>query len=178
MSAITIVISIKISTKQATFEKNNEIRVKVASYLAEVNKAFDVLKKFLEARSKLEQIQSHIAEIVNAGGNLDFMLGSDPRKEQQELEKILNSLKVEWEEQLKVIELSSQEILLYFEEKNTEQIEEVILYAPYNLPSYSWVFNTNFPEEMLRTTLDSMCGHINIPQNIRDIRIAMRKILN
>ncbi len=164
--------------KQIEFDKNNEIRQKVASYLAELTRTYDVLKNFLENRRALENVQQQISNIVQNGGNLDYMLGNDPRQEMQTLSETLNSLHTDWKSHLKKVEESSQELLLYFNKLEAKEIEDLILYAPRNLSRYNWVFTTNFPENMLKTTFDALCGGVNIPKNIEDIRDEMRKVLN
>ncbi|MEW6855988.1 hypothetical protein [Streptococcus iniae] len=164
--------------KQIEFDKNNEISQKVASYLAELTRTYDVLKNFLENRRALENVQQQISNIVQNGGNLDYMLGNDPRQEMQTLSETLNSLHTDWKSHLKKVEESSQELLLYFNKLEAKEIEDLILYAPRNLSRYNWVFTTNFPENMLKTTFDALCGGVNIPKNIEDIRDEMRKVLN
>ncbi len=164
--------------KQIEFDKNNEISQKVASYLAELTRTYDVLKNFLENRRALENVLQQISNIVQNGGNLDYMLGNDPRQEMQTLSETLNSLHTDWKSHLKKVEESSQELLLYFNKLEAKEIEDLILYAPRNLSRYNWVFTTNFPENMLKTTFDALCGGVNIPKNIEDIRDEMRKVLN
>lgn len=164
--------------KQIEFDKNNKIRQKVASYLAELTRTYDVLKNFLENRRALENVQQQISNIVQNGGNLDYMLGNDSRQEMQTLSETLNSLHTDWKSQIKKVEESSQELLLYFNKLEAKEIEDLILYAPRNLSRYNWVFTTNFPENMLKTTFDALCGGVNIPKNIEDIRDEMRKVLN
>ena len=129
--------------KQIEFDKNNEISQKVASYLAELTRTYDVLKNFLENRRALENVQQQISNIVQNGGNLDYMLGNDPRQEMQTLSETLNSLHTDWKSHLKKVEESSQELLLYFNKLEAKEIEDLILYAPRNLSRYNWVLTTN-----------------------------------
>jgi len=164
--------------KQIEFDKNTEVRKKVASYLAELTRTYDVLKNFLENRRALENVQQQISNIVQNGGNLDYVLGNDPRQEMQILSETLNSLHTDWKSQIKKVEESSQELLLYFNKLEAKEIEDLILYAPRNLSIYNWVFTTNLPENMLKTTFDALYGDINIPKNIEDVRDEMRKVLN
>ncbi|GAB2026067.1 hypothetical protein OfM1_21400 [Lactovum odontotermitis] len=164
--------------RQKEFEKNGELRKQVAVFLAEITSTYDILKSFLEKRREFEVVQRSAFDIVQNGGNLDYILGSDPRKEMEILDEDLNSLRVNWGTKVKNVEDSAQEILLYFDKNGAERVEELVLYAPQNLKRYNWVFLTNFPEDMLRTTFDSLCGDINIPKNIEDIRSKMREILN
>ena len=164
--------------KQIEFDKNTEIRKKVANYLAELTRTYDVLKDFLEKRRAIESVQQQISNIVENGGNLDFVLGNDPRKELQTLSEGLNSLQTDWKLQIQKIEESSQELLLYFNELDGKEIEDLILYAPKNLARYNWVFTTNLPEELLKNTFDLLCGDIDIPKNIDEIRNEMRRVLN
>lgn len=164
--------------KQIKFDKNTEIRKKVSNYLAELTRTYDVLKDFLEKRRAIESVQQQISNIVENGGNLDFVLGNDPRKELQTLSEGLNSLQTDWKLQIQKIEESSQELLLYFNELDGKEIEDLILYAPKNLARYNWVFTTNLPEELLKNTFDLLCGDINIPKNIDEIRNEMRRVLN
>lgn len=78
--------------KQREFDKNNEIRRKVADYLAEITRAYDILKSFLENRKHLEIDHNQISQIIQNGGDLDYVLGGDPRDEMQGLSDILNTL--------------------------------------------------------------------------------------
>ncbi|QIW56891.1 hypothetical protein GU335_10110 [Pseudolactococcus raffinolactis] len=164
--------------KQIEFDKNTEIRKKVADYLAELTRTYDILKEFLEKRRRLENVQQQISSIIQNGGNLDYILGNDLRKEKQMLSETLNSLHTDWKSQIKKVEENSQELLLYFNKLEAKEIEDLILYAPTNLARYNWVFTTNFPEDMLKITFDTLCEDVNIPQNIDDIRNEMRRILN
>lgn len=164
--------------KQREFDKNNEIRRKVADYLAEITRAYDILKSFLENRKHLEIDHNQISQIIQNGGDLDYVLGGDPRDEMQGLSDILNTLHADWKLKIKEVEENSQELLLYFDSLESRKIEKLILYAPENLSRYNWVFTTNFPEELLRTTFDSLCGDISVPKNVEEIRTEMRKILN
>lgn len=164
--------------KQIEFDKNTEIRKKVANYLAELTRTYDVLKNFLENRRAIECVQQQMFNIVQNGGNLDYTLGNDPRQELQTLSETLNSLQIDWKSQIQKTEESSQELLLYFNKLDVKEIEDLILYAPKNLARYNWVFTTNFPEELLKTSFDSLCGDVNIPKNIDEIRNEMRRVLN
>lgn len=164
--------------KQIEFDKNTEIRKKVADYLAELTRTYDILKEFLENRRALENVQQQISSIIQNSGNLDYILGNDPRKEMQTLSETLNSLHTDWKSQIKKVEESSQELILYFNKLDAKKIEDLLLYAPRNLSRYNWVFTTNFPENRLKTTFDALCGDVNIPKNIKDIRDEMRKVLN
>ena len=164
--------------KQIKFDKNTEIRKKVANYLAELTRTYALLEIFLENRRAIECVQQQIFNIVQNGGNLDYVLGNDPRKELQTLSETLNSLQTDWKSQIQKIEESSQELLLYFNKLDAKEIEDLILYAPKNLARYNWVFKTNFPEELLKITFDSLCGDINVPKNIDEIRNEMRRVLN
>ena len=164
--------------KQIEFDKNTEIRKKVANYLAELTRTYDVLKNFLENRRAIECVQQQMFNIVQNGGNLDYTLGNDPRQELQTLSETLNSLQIDWKSQIQKTEESSQELLLYFNKLDAKEIEDLILFAPKNLARYNWVFTTNFPEELLKTSFDSLCGDVNIPKNIDEIRNKMRRVLN
>lgn len=164
--------------KQIEFDKNTEIRKKVARYLAELTRTYDVLKNFLENRRALENVQQQISNIVQDGGNLNYVLGNDPRQEMQTLSETLNSLHTDWKSQIKKVEESSQELLLYFNKLEAKEIEDLILYAPRSLSRYNWVFTTNFTENMIKATFDALCGDVNIQKNIEDVRDEMRKVLN
>ena len=141
--------------------------------MVELTRTYDVLKNFLENRRALENVQQQISNIVQNGGNLDYMLGNDPRQEMQMLSETLNSLHTDWKSQIKKVEESSQELLLYFNKLEAKEIEDLILYASRNLSIYNWVFTTNFSENMLKTTFDALCGDVNIPKNIEDIKDEM-----
>lgn len=106
------------------------------------------------------------------------MLGNDPRQEMQTLSETLNSLHTDWKSQIKKVEESSQELLLYFNKLEAKEIEDLILYAPRSLSRYNWVFTTNFTENMIKATFDALCGDVNIQKNIEDVRDEMRKVLN
>lgn len=164
----------KMLERKKEHSRKEEIRKSSVAYLSSLEKSKNILVEYIALVEEAEACNKFISNIVQSGGNLNAMLGPDPRQQLQVINERLTLLKSEWTDTLKEDERLLQELLLYFKLDEEDDLEAKLNKVLVSLRGFNWIFNTNLPTEMQRPVIDGN----SFLQDIDEIRNEMRKFLN